>query len=68
MRGAFIVGLIIVSLVVGVLVIKNMDPDRPGDITETQAEKYIEKAENAADEINNKLNDISKRANQIQTD
>ena len=68
MRGIFIIGLVIVSLIVGLLVMKNMGVDDSGGITETQAKNYIEKAENTADEVNDRLQDLNKRANQIQTD
>ena len=68
MRGIFIIGLVIVSLIVGMLVMKNMGADDSGGITETQAKNYIEKAENTADEVNDRLQDLNKRANQIQAD
>jgi hypothetical protein len=62
MRGAFIVGLLIVALIVGLLVMKNMGTDNSSAVSETQAKKYIEKAENAADGVNKRLNDLSQRA------
>ncbi|MEJ2165846.1 MAG: hypothetical protein P8X90_09980 [Desulfobacterales bacterium] len=62
MRGAFIVGLLIVALIVGVLVMKNMGTDDSSDITQTQTKKYIEKAEDAAGEVNKKLNDFRNQA------
>jgi hypothetical protein len=68
MRGAFIIGLLIVSLIVGVLVIKNMGADNSSGITKTQTKKYIEKAEGAAGEVNKRLNDLSKRAKQAGAD
>ncbi len=68
MRGIFIIGLVIVSLIVGLLVMKNMGADDSGGITETQAKNYIEKAENTADEVNDRLQDLNKRADQIQAD
>lgn len=68
MRGAFIIGLVIVSLIVGVLVMKNMGAEKSGGITETQAKQYIEKAEKTADEVNSRLKDFNKRANSTQVD
>ncbi|MBT8366066.1 MAG: hypothetical protein KJP23_15315 [Deltaproteobacteria bacterium] len=62
MRGAFIIGLLIVSLIVGLLVIKNMGADNSSGVTETQTKKYIEKAQSAADDVNKRLHDIGKRA------
>ena len=60
MRGAFIIGLLIVSLIVGLLVMKNMGADNSSG--QTQAKQYVEKAESAADDVNKRMNDISKRA------
>ncbi len=68
MRGIFIIGLVIVSLIVGLLVMKNMGADDSGGITETQAKKYIEKAENTADEVSDRLQKFNKRVNQTQAD
>jgi uncharacterized protein (UPF0333 family) len=62
MRGTFIIGLLIVSLIVGLLVMKNMGSDSSSGVTKTQAKQYIEKAESAADDVSKKMNDISKRA------
>lgn len=59
MRGAFIIGLLIVSLIVGLLVMKNMGADN--STGKTQAKKYVEKAENTANDVNQRLNDINKR-------
>ena len=68
MRGAFIIGLLIVSLIVGLLVIKNMGADNSSGVTETQAKKYIEKAQSAADDVNKRLHDISKQAKAADVD
>ena len=68
MRGAFIIGLLIVSLIVGVLVMKNMGADNSSGVTETQTKKYIEKAESAADDVNKKLNNFNKRAKEADVD
>ena len=68
MRGAFIVGFLIVSLIVGLLVIKNMGADNSSGVTETQAKKYIEKAQSTADDVNKRLHDISKQAKAADVD
>jgi len=60
MRGALIIGLVIVSLIIGVLVMKNMGVDNPDG--ETQSKKYIERAEGAANDAKEKLQEINKRA------
>ena len=62
MRGAFIIGLLIVSLIVGVLVIKNMGPDSSSGITESKAKSYINKAEDAASDVSKKLDGYRKQA------
>ena len=63
MRGVMIIGLVVVSLIIGLLVIKNMGVDNSGGVTETQAQKYIEKAENAADNAKERIKNISDRVN-----
>jgi len=62
MRGAFIIGLAVVLLIIGILVMKNMGVDSSSGITETQAENYTERARNAADEATERINDISEQA------
>jgi uncharacterized protein YxeA len=62
MRGAFIIGLLIVSLIVGLLVMKNMGTDNSNGVTKTQAKKYVEKAESTANDVNKRLNDLNKQA------
>ena len=62
MRGAFIIGLAVVLLIIGLLVMKNMGVDNSSGVTETQGKKYIERAESAADNVKERLRDINKRA------
>jgi hypothetical protein len=62
MRGALIIGLAIVLLIVAILVIKNVGNDNPGGITETQAEKHTEQAQSAADQANARIKDIRRQA------
>ena len=62
MRGIIIIGLVVVSLIIGLLVIKNMGAHNPGGVTETKAQKYIEKAEKAADNAQERIKKISSRA------
>jgi hypothetical protein len=68
MRGAFIIGLLIVSLIVGLLVMKNMAADNSSGVTETQAKKYLQKAQSTADDVNKRLHDISKQAKAADVD
>ena len=68
MRGVMIIGLVVVSLIIGLLVIKNMGVDSSGGITETQAKNYIEKAERTADKVNDRVQKFNKRAIQSEAD
>jgi hypothetical protein len=68
MRGAFMVGLLIVALIIGLLVMKNMGADNSSGVTQTQAKKYINKAKNSADDVSKKLNDLTKRAREAAAD
>ena len=63
MRGVFIIGLVVVLLVIGILVMKNMGVDSSNGVTETQAENYTERARDAADEATERIKDHSERAN-----
>ena len=62
MRGVFIIGVVVVLLIIGILVIKNMGVDKSSSVTETQAESYTERARDAADEATDKIKDISEQA------
>jgi len=68
MRGAFMVGLLIVALIIGLLVMKNMGTDDSSGVTQTQAKKYIEKAESAAGDINKRLNNFNNQAQEAVDD
>jgi hypothetical protein len=59
MRGTLIIGLVVVSLIIGILVIKNMGGGNASDVTQT--EKIIEKAERAADQATQRVKDINKK-------
>lgn len=58
-----LVGAVIVVLLVSILVIKNMGGDMSGGVTETQAKVYIERAEDTAEEVGEKVKDIQKHLN-----
>ena len=62
MRGTIIIGLLIVSLIVGVLVVKNMGTDSSNGITQSKAKSYVEKAENTASDVSKKLDGYKKQA------
>ena len=58
MRGALIIGLAVVLLIIGILVLKNMGVDNSSGVTEAQAEKYTERAKNTADKATERIKDI----------
>ena len=61
MRGAMLIGLAVVLLIIGILSIKNMGADESGRVQESQSEAYIEKAQTATDDINKRLEGINKK-------
>ena len=61
MRGAMLIGLAVVLLIIGILAIKNMGADQPGGVKASQSQAYLEKAKNTADDMNERLNDIKKQ-------
>lgn len=62
MRGAYLIGIVVVLLIIGYLIMKNMGVDNQSDIRETQTKAYMEKADKAADDLNQKYQDIKKKA------
>lgn len=61
MRGAMLIGLAVVLLVIGILAVKNMGADRSGSVDESQAEEYIDKAQTTVDDMNKRLKDLKKK-------
>jgi hypothetical protein len=61
MRGALIIGIVVVLLIIAILVMKNMGVDNRGGVTGTQVEKYTERAKSAADKANERIKDIGKQ-------
>ncbi|MGA8019719.1 MAG: hypothetical protein WBV95_06520 [Desulfobacterales bacterium] len=61
MRGALLIGLTIVLLIIGILVMKNMGVDNSTGTTMTQAVKHTKRAESAADKANERIKDLSKK-------
>jgi len=61
MRGALLVGLAAVLLIIGLLVMKNMGGDSPDAAGNTQAEERMEKAKNVAGDLDKRLKDIKNR-------
>ena len=62
MRGAWIVGLVIVLLIIGILVMKNLGDNHQSGVTQTQAEEYTQRAKSAADEANARIKDLNEQA------
>ena len=61
MRGALLIGLTIVLLIIGILVMKNMGVDNSTGTTERQALTHAKRAENAADKANERIKDLTNR-------
>ena len=61
MRGALVIGLLVVLLIIGFLVMKNMGIDNSSGVTETRAGNYIERAESTADNATERIKDIGER-------
>ena len=63
MRGAFIIGLVVVLLIIGILVMKNMGAKRSTGVIETQAKQYTESAKSFADEADERTKDLREQMN-----
>jgi hypothetical protein len=59
MRGALLIGLTVVLLIIGILVMKNMGVDNSTGTTERQALTHTKRAENAADKANERIKDLT---------
>ncbi|MGA8241566.1 MAG: hypothetical protein WB818_13400 [Desulfobacterales bacterium] len=66
MRGALLIGLTIVLLIIGILVMKNMGVDNSTGTTMTQAVEHTKQAEIAADKANERIKDLSKKVSGAQ--
>ena len=63
MRSIMIVGLLVVLLIVGILAMQNMG-DLSGDgQTETQTREYIDRAEETAETVENRVQALEERLN-----
>ncbi len=62
MRGALLIGLAVVLLIIGVLVINNMGVNNTGGIQQTQTEAHMEKAKVAAEDVGKRFKEIKKSA------
>jgi len=65
MRGALLIGTVVVLLIIGLLIMKNMGIDNSADDPETQTEVYIDEARNIANDVDNRLEDLKKRSSEI---
>jgi uncharacterized MAPEG superfamily protein len=61
MRGVFFVGMVVVLLIVGVLVIKNMGRDSSGGDTAAQSRSYIEKAQGVAGKADQRVKALERK-------
>jgi hypothetical protein len=65
MRGALLIGLAVVLLVIGILVIKNTGADKSGGVQESQTKTYMNKAKTAADDVDKRLKGIKKQTQAV---
>jgi hypothetical protein len=63
MRAIMIVGLLIVVLIVGILAMQNMGVRSTDGQTETKARDYIERAEDAAEAVEDKVRGLTEKLN-----
>ena len=61
MRGAMLIGLAVVLLIIGILAIKNIGADNPGGVQESESQAYLEKAKTTADDMNERLKGLKKK-------
>jgi len=66
MRGALLIGLAVVLLIIGLLVMKNTGVDTTSGVQETQAKQYMEKATNAADDVDKRIKDIKMQTHEAE--
>jgi hypothetical protein len=60
MRGASLIGIAVVLLIIGVLVMKNMNADSTSGTHKTKPEAHMEKARVAAEDVDKRSIDIRK--------
>lgn len=61
MRGAFLVGILVVLLIIGFLVMKNMGGEQSAGVTGTGAKQTIQKAETAAKNVGKEMKSLQDR-------
>ena len=66
MKNFLLLGTLIVLLIVGVLVIKNMGGDTADGKTQTKAKMAVERAHNTADKVNVKVEDIGNKLKNVE--
>ena len=64
MRALMMAGLLVVLLIVGILAMQNMGARSVDGQTETQARDYIDRAEDAGDAVEEKMQALEDRLNQ----
>jgi len=66
MRGALLIGLAVVLLIIGLLVMKNTGVDTTSGVQETEAKQYMEKATNAVDGVDKRIKDIKMQTHEAE--
>lgn len=64
MRALMMAGLLVVLLIIGILAMKNMGVRTVDGQAETQARDYIERAEDASNAVEEKMQTLEDRLNQ----
>ena len=61
MRGVMIIGMLVVLLIIGILVMKNMGAHKKGAVIETQTKQVTQQAKSFADEANVRTDDLREK-------
>jgi hypothetical protein len=61
MRSVLLVGLAVALLTVGILMVKNMGADSGGDVSETRTKQAMQRAEDAKDLANQKVQNMQQQ-------
>ena len=68
MRGALIIVMAVSLLIVGILVMKNMEVDKSTGVIETQTKQHTESAKSLADEADERTNALREQMNRAGSD
>ena len=66
MRGVLIIVMVIILLIIGILIMKNMGVDSSTGVMETQTKQYTESAKSMADEANERTKALREQMNRAE--